>query len=141
MNHDYSTKWIDGMAFEMTLDGHSIVLDADETVGGMNRGPRPKQFIVTALTGCTGMDVVSILKKMQVAFDSFEIKSETVMTEEHPKTYSKIHLIYEFKGEGLKDSEKKIEKAVKLSQERYCGVVSLLEKALDLTYEIKLLDV
>lgn len=64
MQINYSTKYIDGMAFEMELDGHKMILDADSTVGGEDRGPRPKQLLVTALTGCTGMDVVSILKKM-----------------------------------------------------------------------------
>ncbi len=62
------------------------------------------------------MDVVSILNKMQVTIDKFEIKSETEMTDEHPKTYSKIHLVYEFTGENLNESKKKIEKAVNLSQ-------------------------
>ncbi len=140
MQLNYSTKYIDGMAFKMELDGHSFVMDADSTVGGNDRGPRPKQLLVTALTGCTGMDVVSILKKMQVIFDDFEIVTETEMTEEHPKTYTKMHLIYKFTGTDLKSSEKKIEKAVKLSQERYCGVVSLLEKALTLTHEIQLIE-
>lgn len=140
MKIDYSTRYIDGMAFEMTLDGHRIVVDADSKVGGEDRGPRPKQLVVTALTGCTGMDVVSILKKMQVAYDTFEILTETEMTEEHPKTYTRMHLIYQFTGKDLASSEKKIEKAVKLSQDRYCGVVSLLSKALELTYEIRLLD-
>lgn len=138
MQINYSTKYIDGMAFEMELDGHSFVMDADNSVGGNDRGPRPKQLLVTALTGCTGMDVVSILKKMQVTFDSFEIVTETEMTEEHPKTYTKMHLIYKFTGTDLESSLKKIEKAAKLSQERYCGVVNLMEKALELTYEIQL---
>jgi len=81
------------------------------------------------------MDVASILKKMKGTYDSFEIETETEMTEEHPKTYTKMHLIYKFKGNDL--SLKKIEKAVKLSQEKYCGVSALLEKGLELTYAIE----
>ena len=141
MQINYSTKWIDGMAFEMTLDGHRIVLDAGDSVGGLDRGPRPKQLLVTALTGCTGMDVVSILNKMQVEIDALEIKTETQITEEHPKTYTKMNLIYEFTGKNLNNVEKKIMKAVKLSQERYCGVSALLEKTLELSYEIKLINI
>lgn len=138
MNINYSTKWIDNMAFKMVLDGHSLVMDAGRSVGGLDRGPRPKQLLISALTGCSGMDVVSILNRMEVKFDSFEITAETEMSQEHPKTYTKIHLIYKFTGDNLNESKKKIEKAVKLSQERYCGVSSLLEKGLELTYEIKI---
>ena len=129
------------MAFEAEITGHKVLMDAHSEVGGEDRGPRPKPLLVAALTGCTGMDVVSILRKMQVAEDieSFEIKTETEMTEDHPKTYTKMHLIYEFKSKGQPLPLAKIEKAVKLSQERYCGVSALLEKALELSYEIRIL--
>lgn len=140
MQIQHSMKFLDGMSFETTLDGHRLVVDADEKVGGRDLGPRPKQLVITALTGCTGMDVVSILKKMQVEYDDFEMLTETEMTEEHPKTYTKIHLIYQFTGKNLKENEKKIEKAVTLSQDRYCGVVNLLKNALELTHEIRLIE-
>lgn len=135
MKQFYSTKWKGDMAFEMELNGHSVKMDAMEKFGGKDYGPRPKPLIISAVTGCTGMDVVSILNKMRVDFDSFNIDVETEMTEEHPKTYTKLHLIYRFKGTDL--PVKKVEKAVKLSQEKYCGVIALLKKGLELTYEIK----
>jgi putative redox protein len=136
MKDTFKTTYLDGMAFETEISGHKLIMDAHDEVGGEDRGPRPKPLIMAALSGCTGMDVVSILKKMQVTYDTFEILIESEMTEEHPKTYSKIHMIYMFKGTDLPVA--KIEKAVKLSQERYCGVSALLDKALDLTYEIKI---
>ncbi len=136
MKDTFKTTYLDGMAFETEISGHKLIMDAHDEVGGEDRGPRPKPLIMAALSGCTGMDVVSILKKMQVTYDTFEILIESEMTEEHPKTYSKIHMIYVFKGTDLPVT--KIEKAVKLSQERYCGVSALLDKALDLTYEIKI---
>ena len=136
MKSNYSTKWVSGMAFETEITGHKVLMDANEDFGGRDGGPRPKPLIIAALTGCTGMDVVSILKKMHVEVDSFEIKTETEMTEEHPKTYSKIHLIYEFSGKDL--DEGKIKKAVSLSQDKYCGVSELLKKGLELSYEIKI---
>lgn len=135
MKQFYSTKWKGDMAFEMELNGHSVKMDAMEKFGGKDYGPRPKPLIISAVTGCTGMDVVSILNKMRVDFDSFNIDVETEMTENHPKTYTKLHLIYRFKGTDL--PVKKVEKAVKLSQEKYCGVIALLKKGLELTYEIK----
>lgn len=138
MKDTFKTTYLDGMAFETEISGHKLIMDAHDEVGGEDRGPRPKPLIMAALSGCTGMDVVSILKKMQVSYDSFEILIESEMTEDHPKTYSKIHMIYVFKGDDLPAA--KIEKAVKLSQERYCGVSALLDKALELTYEIKLND-
>lgn len=138
MKDNYVTKWIDEMAFETKIDGHSVVMDATKKYGGMDRGPRPKPLLIAALTGCTGMDVASILNKMKVTYDSFEIETETDMTDEHPKTYTKMHLIYKFKGNDL--PIKKIEKAVKLSQEKYCGVSALLEKGLELTYAIETIE-
>lgn len=136
MKSNYVTKWIDEMAFKTEINGHTVVMDATEKFGGKDRGPRPKPLLIAALTGCTGMDVASILKKVKVTYDSFEIDTETDMTDDHPKTYTKMHLIYKFQGNNL--PLKKIEKAVKLSQEKYCGVVALLEKGLDLTYTIEL---
>ncbi|MBN2879413.1 MAG: OsmC family protein [Clostridia bacterium] len=136
MKSSFSTKWVSDMAFETEISGHKILMDASEDVGGHDQGPRPKPLIIAALTGCTGMDVVSILKKMRVEIESFNMSVETEMTEEHPKTYSKIHMVYEFTGKDLDPA--KIEKAVSLSQDRYCGVSELLKKGLELTYEIKI---
>jgi len=141
MKEAFNTSWAGNMAFEAEITGHKVLMDANSEVGGEDKGPRPKPLLIAALTGCTGMDVVSILRKMQVADDieSFDIKTETEITDEHPKTYTKMHLIYEFKSKGEALPLAKIEKAVKLSQERYCGVSALLEKALELSYEIKII--
>ncbi len=138
MNHKVTTKWLENMAFETDFNGHKIIVDADPNFGGENRGPLPKPLLLNALSGCTAMDVVSILKKMQVEFETFEIDVDASMTEEHPKYYDKIHLIYTFKGKDL--PMKKLEKAVNLSQERYCGVSAMLMKASELTYEIKTVE-
>ncbi len=138
MNHKVTTKWLENMAFETDFNGHKIIVDADPNFGGENRGPLPKPLLLNALSGCTAMDVVSILKKMQVEFETFEIDVDARMTEEHPKYYDKIHLIYTFKGKDL--PMKKLEKAVNLSQERYCGVSAMLMKSSELTYEIKTVE-
>src|SRR5665811_18702 len=94
-------SYLENMAFEAEINGHKIILDAAEGVGGENRGPRPKPLMLTALAGCTGMDVVSILKKMRVELDDFNVIVEGDLTEEHPKQFSKMHVIYEFKGKDL----------------------------------------
>jgi len=129
-----STKWLNNLAFEGEVNGHKIIIDADETIGGQDQGARPKPLMQLALAGCTGIDVVSILNKMKVQFDDFQIHIESDMTEEHPKHYSKMHIIYEFTGKDLDYS--KLEKAVNLSQEKYCGVSFMYKQFLTLTHEI-----
>ncbi len=126
--------WKDGMSFESEINGFKLTLDADEKVGGQNRGPRPKPLTLLSLAGCTGMDVISILKKMRVQPEYFNIEVEGNMIDEFPKNYDKIHLKYIFRGKDL--SMAKLEKAVNLSQDRYCGVSALLSKGAELSHEI-----
>jgi len=132
--HTYTTKFIGGMAFETQMGNHKIIVDADPQFGGEEKGPLPKPLLLNALTGCTGMDVVSMLKKMRVEFDDLEIKIDAQMTEEHPKYYNKIHLTYSIKANEA--DRPKVEKAVNYSQERYCGVSLMLSKAAELTFDI-----
>jgi putative redox protein len=131
-------NWLENMAFEAEVNGHTIVLDAAEAVGGENRGPRPKPLMLVALAGCTGMDVVSILKKMRVEVEGFNVVVEGDLTEEHPKQFTKMRVIYEFKGKDLPMD--KLEKAVNLSEERYCGVSAMYKKAIGITTEIRILS-
>ncbi len=131
-------SWKDKMAFSAEVNGHEIMLDAAEKVGGENRGPRPKPLMLAALAGCTGMDVVSILKKMRVEVEDFNVSVEGDLTEEHPKQFSKLHVIYEFKGKDL--SMDKLQKAVNLSEERYCGVSATYRQAMEITSEIKVTE-
>lgn len=126
------------MGFEMELNGHNFIMDASEETGGEDQGPRPKQLLLAGLIGCTGMDVVSILKKMKVKLDDLIIKVESDSTQEHPKTYKNIHLTYIFMGKDL--PEAKLEKAVSLSQDRYCGVSAMLKEATPITYDIVIED-
>ncbi|MEN8226220.1 MAG: OsmC family protein [Bacteroidota bacterium] len=134
MKQKINTVWKENMAFEANIDGFKITLDADEAVGGQDLGPRPKGLTLVSLAGCTGMDVISILKKMRVEPDYFNVEVEGDLTEEHPKTFHHIHLTYIFKGSDLPMA--KLEKAVTLSQDRYCGVSALLMKGAKLTHEI-----
>jgi len=129
-----TTKWLSNMAFEADVNGHKILLDADSSVGGENRGPRPKPFMLLSLGGCTGMDVISILKKMRIDVAEFNVRVEGDLTEEHPKHFIKIHVVYEFKGKDLPMD--KLKKAVELSEERYCGVSAVYRKTMEMTSEI-----
>jgi len=131
-------QYLENMAFKADIYGHELIMDAAEQVGGENRGPRPKSLMLTALAGCTGIDVVSILKKMRVKFDDLNIIVEGDLTEEHPKQFYKMNVIYEFKGAEL--SLEKLKKAVSLSEERYCGVTATYSKAFEITSEIRIVE-
>mgnify|MGYP006300095035 CR=1 FL=1 len=138
MSHTISCNWNEGMSFDAKVNGHTVTLDAAEAAGGRDAGPQPKPMLLVSLAGCTGMDVISILNKMNQNPGYFNLKVEGDLTDEHPKYYRSIKVIYEFKEvDGL--DPKKVEKAVKLSQEKYCGVSALLKKAVDLDYEIRYL--
>lgn len=137
MKETISVSWLGKMAFEADVDGHKITMDAGKDVGGENRGPKPKPFMLVALAGCTGMDVVSLLKKMRIAVDKVNIIVDGELTEQHPKFFHSMHITYEFYGVNL--PMKKLQKAVDLSQEKYCGVSAIYRKALKLTSEIKVI--
>lgn len=136
MKTKVNVTWNDEMSFSVNVNDHKIVLDADEKVGGKDRGPRPKALSLASLGGCTGMDVISILKKMRVFPSYFNIEVEANNTDEHPKYYDQINIKYIFKGKDL--SKAKIEKAVNLSQDKYCGVSYMLGKAAKITHEIRI---
>ncbi len=133
-----NVEWLENMAFKTVVNGHEFVIDATEKVGGENRGPRPKPLMMASLAGCTGMDVVSILKKMRVELDYFNVVVEAELTEEHPKHFIKMHVIYEFKGKDLPMA--KLEKAIDLSEERYCGVSATYKQTMEMSSEIRILD-
>jgi len=93
--------------------------------------------MLVSLGGCTGMDVISILEKVCVKIEDFHVRVEGELTDEYPKYYHKIHTIYEFKGKDLPLD--KLKKAVKLSEERYCGVGAVYKHGAELTSEIKII--
>jgi putative redox protein len=133
-----TTKWLNNMAFETDINGHKIIIDAVPEVGGENLGPRPKPFMLAALGGCTAMDVISILRKMHVEVAKFNVTVDGDLTEEFPKHFFKMHVTYEFTGIDLPLD--KLQKAVSLSEEKYCGVSAVYKKAMEITSEIKVIE-
>ena len=105
-------NWTEGMAFDVELQGHRITVDASANSGGRDLGPTPKALLLAGLAGCTGMDVVAILRKMGQEWDSFKLQIEARTSEEHPKVYTDIKINYIFSGKEL--SKEKIEKAANL---------------------------
>lgn len=129
-----TVTWKTGLAFEVAQDGHRFILDAGPDVGGKDLGPRPKALLLSGLGGCTGIDVVSILDKMRVPVEGVAVQVSAELTDEHPRVFKSIHVRYVFTGTHL--PMEKLEKAVALSSEKYCGVSAMLAKACPVTHEI-----
>lgn len=135
MSHKVVTTWKQNLQFESdNPSGLTLTMDANEDVGGDGNGLRPKALMLSSLAGCSGIDVASLLKKMRVEVDSFHIDVEGELTEEHPKYYHQVSVDYHFYGTNLQKD--KIEKAVNLSVERYCGVMEMFRHFAKMKIEI-----
>ncbi len=132
--HEIETQWMGKMQFNTLVNGHTIIMDAPERVGGEDHGPIPKPFILTALSGCTGMDVVKLLRTAQREVRDFNIRVVGELSKKPPIEYVSIHIIYDFAGEEA--SKQAVLDAVSVSQEQVCGVSHMLKKALPVTWEI-----
>ena len=135
MTHKITSDWKGDMAYEVETSGGTIKLDATPDENGNTIGMTPKYLMLVALAGCTSMDVTSLLEKMRAQVTDFKVEVEGELTEEHPKHYHNVKLVYVFKGEKLQKD--KIEKAVKLSVDRYCGVYEMFRKFSAVDYEIR----
>ncbi|MCZ7557589.1 MAG: OsmC family protein [Bacteroidia bacterium] len=118
---------------------HWLMMDGPTSFGGNDAGIRPKELLLLSLAGCTGSDVASILSKKRVTLDGFEMIVTAEETEEHPKVFSSMHVEYVFRGKGIE--AKDVERAIELSQTRYCGVTAMLEKAMDITHSYRIVEV
>lgn len=123
------TKWKAKHEFESLQNHNPIQLD-----GSGQHGFGPKALLLAGLAACSGIDVVDVLEKMRVEFSSLEIDTETTQTEEHPKVFKDIHLIYKIKT--AEKNRDKLIKAIDLSLEKYCGVAAMLKKNSSINYEI-----
>jgi putative redox protein len=130
--------WQGGLSFEAELDGFRMMIDADKSVGGREKGPKPKGLTLVSLAGCTGMDVISILKKMKVDVGGFDVETEGILADEHPKKFTEIVIRYFFRGKKL--PLEKLKKAINLSQEKYCGVSATLAPVVNIKTEILVND-
>ena len=134
MAHEIEVQWMGKMQFNALVNGHTIIMDAPEKVGGEDNGPIPKPFVLTALAGCTGMDIAAILRKADKTPDDFDMKVIGEISKKAPIEYIAAHVIYDFKGP-LENQEAALN-AVTDSQEKYCGVSSMLKKAIPVTWEV-----
>ncbi|MGI6073348.1 MAG: OsmC family protein [Fermentimonas sp.] len=134
MTHTTRTIWRENNIFDTDLDGHKVTIDLGKEANGDDAGPRPKKLLLVAAAGCSGLDVVEIIRKMKIDIKGFEIRIDGEVAEEDPKLYTSMKVVYEFEGNDL--PKKKLERACQLSFDKYCGVLALYKKAIDVTYEV-----
>jgi len=131
MTHEVELTWKGNMHFESEGPGGKVPIDGAKEFGGEGKGVRPKAMMLSALAGCAGMDISMFLKKMRIEVSTFSIAVSGVLTEEHPKYYKTVALTFAFYGADF--NKKKIEKAVDLSVNTYCGVMAMFKKFADIT--------
>ena len=132
--HEIETQWMGKMQFNSLVNGHTVIMDAPEKAGGEDHGPIPKPFVLTALSGCTGMDIVALLRKRQKEIRDLTIRATGQLSKQPPIEYVSIHLIYEFTGD--ESNKEAAMEAVDESQNKYCGVSHMLKKAIPVSWEI-----
>jgi putative redox protein len=139
MKHEIETQWMGKMQFNALVNGHTVVMDAPERSGGEDMGPIPKPLLLTALSGCSGMDVVALLRKSGSEISDFSMKVEGELSKGAPVEYVAVSMQYIFKGPEA--SRNAAIDAVRASQEKYCGVSHMLKKILPVAWNIVYNDV
>lgn len=136
MENRMTATWAGGMRFvHHSATGHAVVTDAPADHGGLGSAPTPMELIILGLIGCTGVDVVCILQKMKQPLESFAVSAEHERAGDHPKVYTKIHVVYTLRGDL---DPKKVERAVALSEKTYCSVSAMLRSSAAITSEVRI---
>jgi putative redox protein len=131
-----SVKWVDGVSFIGESEtGHAVVLDGAPENGGRNIGMRPMEMLLIGMGGCTSFDVVAILKKARQPIVHCVAEIDATRAEEIPKVFTKIHVHFVITGNGLNESQ--VERAVKLSAEKYCSASIMLAKSVEITHSFE----
>jgi len=125
------TVWEKDHEFTSHLDHNTLKIDASR-----KNGFGPKALLLSGLAGCSGVDIVDILKKMRVKFSDFQIEVKAAQTEDNPKVYKDIYITYQLKTN--KRNEEKVRKAIELSLEKYCGVSAMLRKNSPIHYQLEI---
>ena len=134
-----SVKWIDGMLMVGKSDsGHAIVMDGPPEIGGENLGARPMEILLLGMAGCTMIDVVSTLEKMRENFSDCQTEVSADRGKEYPKVFTNIHVHFILRGKKLNPS--KVEKAIKLSAEKYCSASIMLGKTAVITHDFEIIE-
>lgn len=132
-------KLVDNMQFVGTADsGHAVIMDAPQSSGGNNTGSKPSELLLMSFGGCSGMDVISILRKKQQDVTNFEINVNGDVPETHPRSFTDIHIEYVVTGRNI--SEEAVQRAIDLSLEKYCMVGNTVGKGAKITHSYKIIQ-
>ncbi len=132
-----SIKWIDGVSFVGESEsGHAVVLDGAPENGGRNIGMRPMEMLLIGMGGCTSFDVVAILRKARQPIVACVAEIDATRADEIPKVFTKIHVHFVVTGDNLNASQ--VERAVKLSAEKYCSASIMLSKSVEITHDFEI---
>ena len=130
-------KWIGDVSFVVeTGSGHAVVVDGARDAGGRNLGPRPMELVLAGTAACAAFDVVWILKKARQPVEDCVVEADAERAAEDPKVFTRIHLTYRVSGKGLKRAQ--VERAVRLSKEKYCSATLMLAKTAEISFEVVL---
>lgn len=137
MTKEVVLKQVDGITFVAKGNSnHWVVMDGSPDFGGSLAGSTPKELLLMALAGCTSSDVVPILKKRRVPLQGFEVNVKGVEREEHPRIFTAVHVEYVFYGDGINPAD--IERAIELSDTKYCSVSAILKASVPITHSYRI---
>ncbi|WP_028454469.1 OsmC family protein [Chitinilyticum litopenaei] len=133
-------KWVEEVSFlAQSESGHAVLMDGPPEGGGRNLGPRPMEMVLMGAAGCSTYDVIHILKKGRADVRDCVVEVEADRAETEPKVFTRIHLHFIVKGRGLKPEQ--VERAIKLSAEKYCSATIMLAKTAEVTHDFEVLEV
>ena len=135
-----AVEWEGEVAFTgLTESGHKIAMDGPSEHGGGNRGPRPTELVLVGLGGCTSFDVVHVLRKGRADVRACTACIEAERAGEDPKVFTRIHVHFVVSGRDLKEAT--VERAIRLSADKYCSVSIMLAKTADISHSFEIVDV
>ena len=132
-------KWVEDVCFMAEADsGHAVIMDGSPEIGGRNLGPRPMELLLMGTGGCTSVDVIMILKKSRQDVTACEVAIEADRADDHPKVFTRIHMHFTVKGRNLKPEI--VDRAIKLSAEKYCSASIILGKTAVMTHDFEIIE-
>jgi putative redox protein len=133
-------KWVENICFMAESgSGHAVVMDGSPDIGGKNLGPRPMEMLLMGAGGCTSVDVIMILRKSRQDVVDCEVEIDAERAEDHPKVFTRIHMHFTVSGRNLKPEV--VDRAIKLSAEKYCSASIILGKTAEMTHDFEIVEV
>ncbi|MBP9915378.1 MAG: OsmC family protein [Thiobacillaceae bacterium] len=132
-------KWVENVCFMAESEsGHAMIMDGSPDIGGRNMGPRPMEMLLMGAGGCTSVDVIMIMKKSRQDVTGCEVEVSAERATDHPKVFTKIHMRFTVRGRNLKPDI--VERAIKLSAEKYCSASIILGKTAEMSHDFEIIE-